>query len=221
MPKQVLLWGSGEVATVLMHLIRETGLFEVVGFCVDDEVWESGMEVNGIEVIKLSEAVAKFPPDKVGIMAAVGFKRLNRVRREVLDKLISLEYKPVSFIHPTAYVSPSVELGRHVLIMPNVVLEPNVKVEENAFIWSGATICHDVKVEKDSFIASGVVVGGGSVIGEGSFLGMNAVVRDHRTIGRRCVVGAGAYVGRDIPDNHMIKLSNQAQQTLPMDAPPL
>ncbi len=221
MARQVLIWGTGEVANVLVHLIHETELFDVVGLCVDNEFWRDGMKVCGIDVMRFNEAIDKFPPNEVEVMVAVGFKRLNGVRREILDRFISLGYSPVSFIHPSSYIAPSVRLGRHVLIMPKVVLEPGVKIGDNVFIWSGAVVCHDVRVEKDAFIAGGVVVGGGTVIGEGSFLGMNAVVRDHRSIGRGCVVGAGVYVRKDISDNHIIRISNQTYQVSPIDNLPL
>ncbi len=36
---------------------------------------------------------------------------------------------------------------------------------------------------------------GGVVIEEQSFIGVNATLRDHITIGSRCVVGAGALLG--------------------------
>jgi acetyltransferase-like isoleucine patch superfamily enzyme len=45
-----------------------------------------------------------------------------------------------------------------------------------------------------------VVVSGGVRIGQGSFVGVNATFRDHVTIGRKCVIGAGALVLEDQPD---------------------
>ncbi len=216
MKKKVLMWGCGEVARTLISTFQGVDEIEVVGVCIDDEFWKEGIVVGDREVIRFSEAVERFSPDQVNILVAVGFKDLNKVRTEVLKRFLSLGYKPISFIHPTAYVSSSVRLGEHILIMPKVVLEPGVEIGDNVFIWSGAVVCHDVKVERDCFIASGVVIGGGAFIGERSFLGMNAVIRDHRRVGERCIVGAGSYVSRDLHDDHILKISHKSFKIQPI-----
>ncbi|MCW3845453.1 acyltransferase [Micromonospora yasonensis] len=39
------------------------------------------------------------------------------------------------------------------------------------------------------------------VVGDDTFLGIRSLILPGVTIGRRCVIGAGSIVGRDIPDN--------------------
>ena len=64
-------------------------------------------------------------------------------------------------------------------------------------MWSGNHIGHHAVIEDDVFVTSHVVVSGGTRVGRGSFLGVNATLRDHITIGERCVVGAGALILAD------------------------
>jgi acetyltransferase-like isoleucine patch superfamily enzyme len=47
-------------------------------------------------------------------------------------------------------------------------------------------------------------VSGGVKIGRGCFVGVNVTLRDHVTIGQKCVLGAGALVLEDQPDFSVI-----------------
>jgi carbonic anhydrase/acetyltransferase-like protein (isoleucine patch superfamily) len=44
------------------------------------------------------------------------------------------------------------------------------------------------------------VISGGVAIGDSTFIGVNATLRDHIKVGSKCVIGAGAIVMEDAPD---------------------
>jgi UDP-3-O-[3-hydroxymyristoyl] glucosamine N-acyltransferase len=72
-----------------------------------------------------------------------------------------------------------------------------VRIGHNVTLWSGNHIGHHCVIEDDVFIASHVVVSGGVRIGQGCFIGVNATLRDHITLGPRCVLGAGTLLLAD------------------------
>ena len=48
------------------------------------------------------------------------------------------------------------------------------------------------------------------IIGEGSFVGANSVIKNGVTIGRNVIIGAGAVVIKDVPDN-LVMVGNPAR----------
>ncbi len=66
--------------------------------------------------------------------------------------------------------------------------QPFVSIGNNVTLWSGNHIGHH-STTITVFLTSLIVVSGGVVIEEQSFIGVNATLRDHITIGSRCVVG--------------------------------
>lgn len=98
-----------------------------------------------------------------------------------------------------------------------VIIEDNVEIGANACIDRGALgdtiICEGAKIDNLVHIAHNAVIGkncriiclvgiGGSVeIGDGSFVGISASVKNQKKIGKNAIVGMGAVVTKDVPDN--------------------
>ena len=97
-----------------------------------------------------------------------------------------------------------IELGDHVNIGANCTIQSSGPVIiENDVIM--AAYCHVVASSRrtdrtDVPILAQGVTGAGIRIGAGTWLGSGVIVVDGVTIGRHCVVGAGAVVVRDLPD---------------------
>lgn len=52
---------------------------------------------------------------------------------------------------------------------------------------------------------SHVVISGGVIIGKNCFLGVNSTINNAMTIGDDCLLGSGALVVKDIPENSIVK----------------
>ena len=81
------------------------------------------------------------------------------------------------------------------------VIQPYVSVGRNVTMWSGNHVGHHTSIGDHCFIASHAVISGSVTIGEGSFIGVNVTIRDNVRIGKRNVLGAGAVILADTPDN--------------------
>jgi acetyltransferase-like isoleucine patch superfamily enzyme len=60
-----------------------------------------------------------------------------------------------------------------------------------------------------------VVVSGGVEIGDSSFLGVNVTLRDHITIGKNCVVGAGVLLLENAEPNGLYKGATTSRSDFP------
>ena len=63
-----------------------------------------------------------------------------------------------TLIHPTAYVSPTAQIGEGVVILPHAVVNTNVRVEMGCIVNIGALIDHGTVLEEGVHIAPGAIV---------------------------------------------------------------
>jgi sugar O-acyltransferase (sialic acid O-acetyltransferase NeuD family) len=104
-------------------------------------------------------------------------------------------------IHPTAYVSPSLEMDHGILIEPGVIISAQSQIGFGVTIKRGCLIGHHNTIGDFTDINPGVVLSGGVNIGRGCILGSGTVVMHKITIGDNCYIGAGSVLTRDVPPN--------------------
>lgn len=110
-------------------------------------------------------------------------------------------------------------IGQNVLISPGCIVGNNVKIQNNVSIYTGVVLEDDVFCgpsmvftnvinprafieRKDEFRST--------FVRRGASIGANATIVCGVTLGRYCVVGAGAVVTRDVPD-HAVVFGNPAR----------
>jgi UDP-3-O-[3-hydroxymyristoyl] glucosamine N-acyltransferase len=80
-------------------------------------------------------------------------------------------------VHPSAVVSASAKLGRHVNVFPHVFIGENAVIGDRATLYPG------------------VYVGNGCQVGDDTTMYANAVLYDGCQVGKRCVIHANTSVG--------------------------
>ena len=104
--------------------------------------------------------------------------------------------------------------------MAGVVIEDEVEIGSNSIICRGALsdtiirkgtkidvlvgVTHGVMVGQHCIVAAGAIICGSSRIGDQTWIGPQACIREDVTIGSRVMVGAGAVVHKDIPDDLVV-----------------
>lgn len=103
-----------------------------------------------------------------------------------------------TFIHPTAYIAPNVELGSGCVIMPLVAISSNTKLGRGCIVMVSASIGHDNIINEYCHIAAQACVGSFLNIGKGVHIGLNATIREHLTIGDYATLGMGAVLTKSV-----------------------
>lgn len=116
------------------------------------------------------------------------------------------------YIAPNSAVIGKVVLGRDVSIWFNVVLRADndvIEIGERSNVQDGSVF--HVDPGSPILIGAGVSVGHsatlhGCHIGDGSLIGMGATILNAASIGKQCIVGAGALVteGKRFPDRSLL-----------------
>ena len=198
--KDLVIFGTGQVAEVIHYYFTEEGGRKVTAFTVDAK-YRTAEELLGLPVVPFEELDTKYPPGTYELFVAISFRQVNRLRQAKVEEVETRGYTLASHVSPRAAVWSQFKLNPNTIIMENNVIQPYVSVGRNVIMWSGNHVGHHTSIADHCFIASHAVISGAVVIGEGTFVGVNATIRDNVRIGARNVLGAGTLVLTDTPDN--------------------
>lgn len=199
----IVVFGTGDIAELADFYFTHDSAYEVVAFTVDER-YRTAKTFRGKPVVPFELVAERLPPERHGLFVAVSYAKLNAIRAEKVAAGRALGYRLVSYLSSRATVFPGFNLEDNCFILEDNTIQPFVRVGANVTLWSGNHIGHHSVIEDDVFVASHVVVSGGVRVGRSSFVGVNVTIRDHIIIGERCVLGAGALVLEDQPDNSVV-----------------
>lgn len=106
-----------------------------------------------------------------------------------------------TIIHPASTVSLSARIGEGTMLAAGSVVGPNATVGRFCIVNTCASIDHDNVLEDGVNLSPGVHFAGNVTCREDAFVGTGAVAIPGVRIGRRAIVGAGATVTKDVPDD--------------------
>lgn len=121
---------------------------------------------------------------------------------EIREKIVnhySLKWAVV--VHPSATVSPSVQIGEGTVVMPGAIINAGAKIGKHCIINSGAIVEHDNIIDDFAHISVGAKLGGNVHIGKSTWVGIGAVVKNNVSICADCTIGAGSVVVKNIFEN--------------------
>jgi UDP-2-acetamido-3-amino-2,3-dideoxy-glucuronate N-acetyltransferase len=98
-------------------------------------------------------------------------------------------------------VSPHVILGENVKVQNNVSIYTGVVCEDNVFLGPSMVFTNIINprsaiVRRDQYLET--------LVKKGASIGANATVICGNTLGRFCLIGAGAVITKDIPDYALV-----------------
>lgn len=185
----VILGASGHAKVVLSTILANSE--KVCGF-LDDNPERMGMEMNGYPILGNTDLLTT--ENFTSAVIAIGN---NKIRQKIIQRYGKYTTWK-SFVHPAAYVHPSVKLGVGTVVFAGAVIQPDTVIGDHCIINTGVTIDHDCVIDNYAHLAPGVHLAGGIKIGEGAFLGIGSVVIPMINIGDWVTVGAGGVVINDI-----------------------
>ena len=87
----------------------------------------------------------------------------------------------------------------------NSFISSDVTVGKGVRLNYGATAMHDCKLGDFVTLAPQCMLLGGVTVGDMSYVGSGATVLPLVKVGRKCMIGAGAVVTKDVQDNSTVK----------------
>lgn len=120
-----------------------------------------------------------------------------------------------SHIQPGAKIGEKCTLGQNVNVANNVSIGNFVKIQNNVSVYEGVTledyvfcgpsmVFTNILLPKCKYPQRGAEFYTNTLVREGASIGANATIVCGTTLGRDCLVGAGAVVTKDVPDYALV-----------------
>ena len=124
---------------------------------------------------------------------------------EVKEKIIAnLANKYLFFpilVHPTCSIGNNVTIGEGTIICAGSILTTDIVINKFVTINLACTIGHDTVIENYCSIMPSVNVSGEVLMCQNVYVGTGAKIINQINIGSHSIIGAGAVVIKDIPNN--------------------
>ena len=196
----IVIYGAGGFAREVAELIRDINQAEykwdLLGFLTDDES-QHGASLNGLPILGGTEFLRQ---SVQGIQVALGVGSPAMKLRMAKQAKRAAEGFP-NLVHPTVVRSESVTLGQGVVITAGNILTANIALGDFSMINLACTVGHDCELGAYATLSPGANISGHVKIGMGTDIGTGSTAIQGITIGSWSVVGAGAVVAGDLPDN--------------------
>lgn len=201
MNNDIYILGAGTYGEVILELAEDCG-FNVLGF-YDDEKSMLGKKVLGVEVVGTIKDLLKTDFIKGNqFVTSIGN---NRTRKELNDLIIYNGGSTPKLVHPDAKVSRYAEIQDGAIIHAASYVFTGSVIEQSCIISPNSGVSHHTHLHKGVFVSFGATVGAYINIEESSFVGMASNISTNvKTLGRDCLIGAGAVVIRDVPENAVV-----------------
>ena len=198
---RLLILGAGGHAKVVAETALSSGVASSITF-LDDRFNEPdpcrlvlGWPATGPLGISLSEEMLSQFDSAV---VAIGH---SATRLDWIQQLQNAGYHLPVLRHPTAWLSPSAQLGPGSVVFAQVVVQPDVSIGTGAILNTCCSVDHDTQLDHGVHLCPGSHLAGEVTVGARSWIGIGASVIQRVTIGSDVIVGAGAAVVRDLPNN--------------------
>ncbi len=199
--KELIIVGAGSFGREVAQLVEDINLVNkewiLLGF-IDETKEKQGTLINNIPVLGGFDWLEKNNKGSIYTAVAIG----NPVDKYNLIKKVSLyDVDFCNLIHPEAKISRFVEMGTGCIICWNSFLSVNTRLGDHVSINPGCGIGHDTVIGHYSTLYWNVTLSGNVNLKDGCEVGANSVVIPKKTVGKWSIIGAGAAVVEDLPEN--------------------
>lgn len=192
MRKRVVILGTTMFSAELSYILKSED-YEVIAFCVDSAFKTSDC-YDGLPVYSSERVENEIDTQSVSFALAIGYSRMNEVRKSKYEQCKIKGYKLLTFIskHSQIYTE---KVGEGSIIMPGTYIGPLSEIGLCTVIRPGTVLAHHDIIGNYNWIADGCTFGGGVAVGDNCFIGLGTTVRNEISIANRTLIGAQSYIG--------------------------
>lgn len=198
---RVVIIGASGHGLVLADVIQICSQFKLVGFLDSNESAALTRDLPGPVIGSPNDIVEFAEKFRIkGFFLGIGD---NYRRRQCWDAVRARlpEAAFPALVHPMASISPSAKLSQGTVVLAGAVVGTMAKLGCGVLLNTLSNLDHHGEMAPFSSLAPGAHTGGCVTVGEYSAVSLGANVLHGKTIGSNSIVGAGALVTTDIPDN--------------------
>lgn len=199
--KKLYIVGSGGFGREILWLAKRINdvipVWNIMGF-IDDDVTLHGSQQDDYPVLGGCSYLGT-TQESVYVVVAIGSAK---TKKKVVEKLS--QYDNVRFatlIDPSVILSDRVKIGEGCMICAGTIITVDVVIGKHVIVNLDCTLGHDDVIGDYVTIYPSVNVSGIVNVGDEAELGTGAQIIQGKAIGKKSILGAGAVVVHDIPEN--------------------
>lgn len=194
--KKIILVGAGGHARVVYDALIK--IYHDIEVFVCDELVSQKDKFFFDNKIYMLSADCKNKLDTSDFHVAIGN---NNVRQRIYNNLHSLEFQPMTVIHPQSTLACNISISTGCFIAANSIVGPCSKIGQGVIVNHAAVVDHDCIIEDWVHVGPNATLGGGVSIGARSLIGSGSTILPGVRVGRDCIIGSGAVVTKNIASN--------------------
>lgn len=203
--ERIIIIGCGEHARMVIDNVEEQNRFDILGLTTNSD-HELRTKVYGYSVLckddEINTLLSEHPEVK-GYILGVGMAKGNMKTRYKLYTWMDKILKPVNVVHPAAIISRHAEIGNGNLIEAYTKVANGAVLGNHCIINSFSAVNHDQAIGDNVLIAGNVSMAGKGA-GNHTIIADGASIAFKKRVGVNCMVGDGAVVTKDVPDNTIV-----------------
>lgn len=196
---KLVIVGVSKFSQMLKDYITDLDV-DVLAYTVDEK-YIKVKDIDGIPVVSMDKLDSYYSNNDVELVLGIGYSRLGNVKKEMYNRCKKMGYSFYNYVHPSAIIDKSVEMGEGNLIFENVVIQKYSRIGSGNLFFSNSVIMHDNQIGNYNTFGACSVSNGFVQVNDCCFIGANATLRDGIAIGENNLVGAGTYVNRSTDIN--------------------
>lgn len=190
--ENIVIFGLTDLAELLHYYLSSYDKRKVIGFTVD-AAYRTKDAFCGLPVWNFEELESSVMPANAEIILAVGYNKMNQIRRQKFHEVTEKGYQIASFVHPRAIVETN-EIRDGFIALENATVGPFCSVGYGNIFYPHSQLAHHSSTGDFNFFAVSSSVAGHVIIGDNCFFGNNCTTREKITIADFTLIGAGAYI---------------------------
>ena len=131
------------------------------------------------------------------IVVAIGD---NALRRKFCEQVTAKNGWLLSVAHASSFISASSKTHAGSTIHFGAHVGADVTLGIGCIVNNCASVGHGCKLGDYVNVCDGTMFGGAVEVGDETFIGLNVTILPKVKIGKKCIIGAGSVVTRDVPD---------------------
>ena len=192
--KNIVIIGNSSFSRLLYQYMIEDGYSNIVAFSVNKAFLTGETGFSTINIVALEDLSVLYPPDKTILVMGIGYTAMNTVREKVYCECKKMGYEFMSYIHSTAKISSSAEIGEGNIILEYTNIAPFVKLGNCNLLWDYVSIAHEDNVGNFNTFSGAAGLSGCVLVGNNCFFGKHSYTVDHISVADFTLIGAGAGV---------------------------
>lgn len=202
--KNIVIYGVSDFAKVIKFYIDNDTDWNIIGFVCDREFYDKSCFCDlPIYVYEELSNIKEY----FEILIAIGYSKMNEVRKRVYIKCKNDGYKITNYIH-SSVINYSNHVGEGNIILENTIIGPYSIVGDSNLIWNSVVIAHDISIGNFNMIGGNASICGFVNIKNNCFIGNSSCIKEHLNIDNYALIGANCFINKDVFENQVYKCKN-------------